>query len=265
ERLLERLLEQELLAAGRQDPYFRTHPLSRDRLEFVRDHLARSRLADAPMPEGIEQGFAMVRAKLDGFIDPPAQTLRRWPEADASAPARYARAIAAFRSGRPAEAVAALDVLIREQPSNPYLHELKGQVLFESGQVAEAVAPYAQAARLAPEEGLIRLNLARALMEAGDAAGLPRAVAELDIALRTERESPFVWRQMAIAQGRLGNMALADLALAEEALLLGDSRAARVLAARAEGALPPGPQRLRAQDLRAAAQPENLPSRGAGR
>jgi predicted Zn-dependent protease len=102
-------------------------------------------------------------------------------------------------------------------------------------------------------------------MEAGDAAGLPRAVAELDIALRTERESPFVWRQMAIAQGRLGNMALADLALAEEALLLGDSRAARVLAARAEGALPPGPQRLRAQDLRAAAQPENLPSRGAGR
>ncbi len=265
ERLLERLLEQELLAVGRQDPYFRTHPLSRDRLEFIRDHLARSRHADAPIPAEIEQRFAMVRAKLDGFIDAPQATFRRWPESDASAPARYARAIALFRSGRGAEAVAMLDALIREQPANPFLHELKGQVLFEGGQVAEAIPPYTQAVRLAPEEGLIRLNLARALMEAGDPAQLRQAVGELEVALRTERESPFVWRQMAVAQGRLGNMPQADLALAEEALLLGDARAARMLATRAEGALPPGPQRLRAQDLRNAAAPENLPQSPRGR
>jgi predicted Zn-dependent protease len=113
------------------------------------------------MPEGIEQGFAMVRAKLDGFIDPPprrcAAGRRRTPRPPRAMPARSRPSAPAARP-RP---VAALDVLIREQPSNPYLHELKGQVLFESGQVAEAVAPYAQAARLAPEEGLIRLNLAR--------------------------------------------------------------------------------------------------------
>ncbi len=261
ERLLERLLEQELLAVGRQDPYFRTHPLSRDRLDFVREQLGRSRFADAPMPQGIEDAFRMVRAKLDGFIDPPLTTWRRYPETDTSTPARYARAIAQFRSGRIADAVAMIDQLIAEQPSSPWLHELRGQVLFEGQRPEEAAVSYARAARLAPSEALIRLHHARVLIELGQPAQLRQAVAELDVALATERESPFAWRQMAIARGRLGEMPLADLALAEEALLQGDAFSARRLARRAEEALPAGPLRLRAQDLANAAAPENRPGR----
>ena len=261
ERLLERLLEQELLAVGRQDPYFRTHPLSRDRLEFIREHLSRSSATDAALPPDLEAAFAMVRAKLDGFIDSPTLTWRRYPESDRSAPARYARAVAQFRSGRINEAVALVDGLIAEQPASPWLHELRGQILFEGHRLADSLAPYAAAARLAPEEGLIRLGYARVLIELGQPAQLRLALVELDASLRTERESPFVWRQIATARGRLGDMALADLALAEEAMLLGDPRAARTLASRAEAALPPGPLRLRAQDLKNAAQPENLPPR----
>jgi len=261
ERLLERLLEQELLAVGRQDPYFRTHPLSRDRLDFVREHLARSGYTNAPLPAALEAGFAMVRAKLHGFIEAPALTLRRYPESDTSDPATYARAIAQFRSGRIAEALAILEPMLRASPNTAWLHELKGQMLFEGGRPAEALRPYATAARLSPEEGLIRLSHARVLIELGQPAQLRQALAELDAALRTERESPFVWRQRAIAHGRLNEMPLADLALAEEALLLGDPRSASVLAARAETALPPGVNRMRAQDLRNAAAPENLPPR----
>jgi predicted Zn-dependent protease len=63
---------------------------------------------------------------------------------------------------------------------------------------------------------------------------------------------------MGIARGRLGQLPQADLALAEEALLRGDPRTARMLAQRAEQALPPGPMRLRAQDLVNATEPENL-------
>jgi predicted Zn-dependent protease len=261
ERLLERLLEQELLAISRQDPYFRTHPLSRDRLEFVRERLTTSRSADAALPAGLSDAFAMVRAKLDGFIDPPGTTWRRYPETDTSAPARYARAIAQFRSGRIPEAVAILETLIRETPSSPWLHELKGQILFEGHRPVEAVGSYATAARLAPEEGLIRLSHARVLIELGTPQQLRHAVSELEAALRTERQSPFAWRQLAIARGRLGELPLADMALAEEALLLGDAPNARMLARRAENALPPGPQRLRAQDIANAAAPENQPRR----
>jgi predicted Zn-dependent protease len=221
QRLLGRMQEQEMLAVGRQDPYFRTHPLSRDRLNFVTDWVGRGRIrADAPFPPDLDAAFRMVRAKLDGFIDAPLTTWRRHPESDASAPARYARAVAQHRSGRPDAALGLLGGLVREQPANPWLRELQGQVLFEAGRVSEAVGPLREAARLAPGEPLVRLALGRALLEAGDPALLPAA--------------------------------------AEEAMLVADFPGARMLARRAEEALPPGPLRLRAADLRHAAQRDNM-------
>ena len=260
QRLLGRMQEQELLTVGRQDPYFRTHPLSRDRLQFVSDWVERASLggADAPFPPGLDAAFRMVRAKLDGFIDAPLGTGRRYPESDGSAPARYARAIALHRSGRAEAALDILAGLAREQPSNPWVRELQGQVLFEAGRVREAVVPLREAARLVPGEALIRLALGRALMENGDPALLPPAVAELEASLRLERENAFAWRQLGVAQGRLGRTGQADLALAEEAMLLADFPGARMLAGRAEEALPPGPLRLRAADLRHAAQRDNM-------
>lgn len=257
-RVLERLQDQELLSVGRQDPYFRTHPLSRDRMLFVQEHVARSRHSDAPLPAEVEAGFRMVRAKLDGFLDAPLATWRRYPEADGSAPARYARAIAQYRSGRADAALSLLDPLVRDRPGSPWLHELRGQILFEAGRPREAVEAYRQAVRLAPGEATIRTAYGRALMEAGDPALLPAAAGEFEASLRIERESAFTWRQLGIAQGRLGRMAEADLALAEEALLEGDYPAVRLLARRAEGALPNGPLRLRAQDLRFAAQRDTM-------
>jgi predicted Zn-dependent protease len=257
-RLLDRLQDQEMLAVGRQDPYFRTHPLSRDRLAFVADHLARSRLAEAAYPPALEAGFRMVQAKLDAFVDAPAATWKRYPESDGSAAARYARAIAQYRSGRADQAIALLAPLLRDEPGNPWLRELQGQILFEAGRPREAVAPLREAARLAPSEGLVRAALGRALMEAGDPALLRAAAAEFEASLRAERDNAFTWRQLGIVQGRLGQAPQADLALAEAAALEGDFPTARMLARRAEEALPPGPLKLRAQDLREASRRDNL-------
>jgi len=258
ERLLTRMQDQELLSTARQDPYFRTHPLSRDRLEFVQEWVARSRATEKPFPPAFEASFRMVRAKLDGFIDAPATTWRRYPESDTSAPARYARAIAQYRSGRTDTALGILESLMREQPTNPWLRELQGQILFEAGRVREAIAPLREAARLVPSQALIRLALGRALLEAGEPAQLRAAVEELEASLRIERDNAFAWRQLGIAHGRLGEMPQADLALAEEAMLKGDYPTVRFRARRAEEALPPGPLRLRAQDLRYAVRRDNL-------
>ncbi|MFC7608615.1 M48 family metalloprotease [Teichococcus aestuarii] len=191
ERLLERLLDQELLAVGRQDPYFRTHPLSQDRLEFVREQMRRSRSTPALMPAALEGAFAMAKAKLHGFLDPPQRVLRQYPAEDSGAPARYARAIMAFRAGRIAEAVAGLESLLAAQPGNPWLHEMKGQVLFEGHRAAEALPAYAAAARLAPAEPLIRTAHARVMIELGDPALLPPAVAELEASPALDRDSAF--------------------------------------------------------------------------
>jgi len=255
-RLLGRMQDQELLVTARQDPYFRTHPLSRDRMEFVTGVVAKR--PGGGFPPGFDPAFRMARAKLDGFIDPPLTTWRRYPESDTSAPARYARAIAQYRSARPDTALGLLAPLVREQPGNPWLRELQGQILFEAGRPAEAIPPLREAVRLAPSEPLIRTALGRALLEAGDRRLLREAVTEFEWSLRVERDNGFTWRQLGIAHGRLGEMPQADLALAEEAMLDGDYPRARMLARRAEEALPNGALKLRAQDLRFAAQRDNL-------
>ncbi len=251
-RVMERLSQQEMLLTENQDPYLRTHPLTRDRIEFLRERLEGA-AAQAAMPAEIEQSFQMVRAKLIGFLE-GASVGRVYPATDRSAPARYARAILAYRQGRTDEAVAGLDGLIAERPASPWLHELKGQVLHESGRLREALAAYREAARLAPGEGLIRGSLGRVMVDTADAALLPAAITELETATRLDPRTPLTWRTLGIAYGRAGDLGRSALALAEEAALVGDLRTQRDMAARAERLLPAGPARLRAQDLLRAAE-----------
>lgn len=255
--LFRRMQDQDALVDDLQDPYLRTHPLTRDRMEAVAAHIARSRYSDTKLPPAFEAAFLMVRAKLRGFLEPSTVTLRRVRETDTSPAARYARGIALYRLGRTDEALRLIDGLLAETPSSPWLHELKGQVLFEGGRGAAAIGPYREAARLAPDWAPIRAALARAMIETGDPAQLRQAVGHLQSALAREHDDATSWRSLGIAWGRLGEMGQADLALAEEALVLGDISRARTLARRAERQLPQGPSRQRAVDVGNAVRKEN--------
>ncbi|MCW3473117.1 M48 family metalloprotease [Limobrevibacterium gyesilva] len=255
--LFNRLESQEALNSTQQDPYLLTHPLTRERMAFVQEHVARSPYSNNQLPPGFEQGFQMVRAKLHGFLDPSSVTLRTVAATDKSAPARYARAIALHRLARTNEALALIDGLLAEQAGSPWLHELKGQMLFEGGRVREALGPYREAARLAPDQPQIRAALAHAMIESGDPLLLRPAVQQLQSALDRDREDSDAWRSLGIAWGRVGDLGQANLALAEEAMLLGDIRTARALATKAEKLLPAGPARLRATDISNAVKKEN--------
>ena len=255
--LFRRIQDQDALVDSLQDPYLRTHPLTRDRIETVSAHIARSPHSDAKLPAGLDTAFLMVRAKLRGFLEPSSVTLRRVREDDPAPASRYARGIALFRLGRTDEALKLIDGLLAEMSGSPWLHELKGQILFEGGRGAAAIGPYREAARLAPEWAPIRAALARAMIETGDPAQLRQAIGHLQSALARERDDADAWRSLGVAWGRLGEMGQADLALAEEALVLGDIRRARALARRAEKQLPAGPSRMRAVDVGNAVRKEN--------
>jgi predicted Zn-dependent protease len=246
---------QELLVASRQDPYLRTHPLTQDRIEALRTFIERSPYSDRPVAPEFRQQHERMLAKLHAFLDDPTIARRRYPESDTSLPARYARAILHHRTAQLDKALAEIDGLIAQHPDDPYFQELKGQILFESGRPAQALAPYGRAVALLPEAPLLRLDLARVQMATNDEKLLPSAVDNLRFALRKEPNRPFVWRQLAIALGRSGQMGESSLALAEEAMLLDKLAEAKFHAGRALQELPPGsPGRLQAEDILQAAQ-----------
>jgi predicted Zn-dependent protease len=80
---LDILADQELIAVGRQDPYVRTHPISRERVEFIRNFLTTSRYTETPIPADFAEKHRRMKAKLLGFID-PGRALQVYKENDAS-------------------------------------------------------------------------------------------------------------------------------------------------------------------------------------
>lgn len=243
--------DQELLVTTRQDPYVRTHPLTRDRVNFIRDYLARSPYTNVqPRPEFVEMHRRM-RAKLFAFLEPPTRTLQRYKESDAAIEARYARAIAYYRKPELDKALALIDDLIKERPDDPYFHELKGQMLFENGHGADSVAPYRKSVELLPDNALLKIGLAQSLIEQDDPVLLQEAQQLLSLATHQEPKNLTAWRLLSVAHGRDGDEGMAAYAMAEQAMLENRITDANFLAGKAERLLPKtGPVWLRIQDIK---------------
>jgi predicted Zn-dependent protease len=191
-----------------------------------------------------------MRAKLSGFMERPDTIARRYPTSDQSLAARYARAISTYRNSGLQQAVQQIDGLIQAQPHNPYFYELKGQALLEGGHPADAVAPLRQAVQLSHSTPLIEIMLAQALNATSNPKLAEEAVTLLRTAISREPESPDAYSQLAMAYGRKGDLANADLASAQAAFARGDVKTARQLASRAKTRLPIGsPAWVRADDI----------------
>ncbi len=234
----------------RLNPYFRTHPLSTDRVEYLRARVAQQPSRDAEdTPEDIRM-LARAQAKLHGFFDQPEVVFRRFPESNASIEAIYARAIAYHRLGELDTAIASMDVLLEREPDNPHFHELKGQIYQENGRPDLAAAPYERAVALKPDSSLLRAALAAVLLDQNPQSDHTEALKQLTIALALEPNNPFAWYQRSRAHEYRGETALARYASAERFFAVGDLGRASSLAARARQDLDRStPEWLRATDI----------------
>ena len=101
-----------IFRSGTLDPYRSSHPLPAERitqLETLAKQSPHFAKKDSP---ALQARHDLMRAKLFGFAERPETVGRRYPLRDTSAPARYARAVQAYRSGRLSEALATMDALI---------------------------------------------------------------------------------------------------------------------------------------------------------
>ena len=236
----ENFRSQEVFSDARRFPYFRSHPLSSDRIETLRRFVAEQSNHDrVDSPERVAQ-HALILAKIHAFMDEPNQTLRDYPESDVSLPGRYARSIAWYRDGQTDKALTAVDALLTEQPENPYFWELKGQILFEEGRPAEAIGAHQRSVELRPDSPLLRINLAHALIETHDPARLDPAIAELKRATALESDNTMGWRLLSQAYASQGKEGEARLASAEMYFAGGAEVQATQFALRARDMLEPG-------------------------
>ena len=238
-KMMQRLVNQEKISLS-QDyySYLRTHPLSEERVEFLTNYALTEKYKDDSAHPEAERRFQRIKAKLIAFLIEPYRTLLLYDKADKNVAARYARAIAYYRMSDLDKALTLMNELIKENPTDPYFYELKGQMLFEHGRVAEALAPYETAVALAPKANLIIASYAGVLIETGKKENAKKAIKILEKVLLTEKDEPDVWRLLASAANITNDEALTAFAMAEYNFLIGNMEGAKVQIKRAEQLIP---------------------------
>jgi len=229
-----RLSNDTLFAAHGSDPYFQSHPMPADRVAALEELARSSPYWDKKDDPSLQLRHDMMRAKISAFLELQDTVYRRYPLSSDTLPARYAHAITTYLHSDLRNALTQIDALIQTQPNNPYFYELRGQALMEGGRPAEAVAPLRKAVQLSNNAPLIEMLLGQALVASDNKAYVDEAITILRAAVARESEAPIGYTQLAMAFGRKGDLAEADLASAQAAFLRGDNKTARDLASRAK-------------------------------
>lgn len=256
-----RLQNLEFRYAVKQDDdqaYGRTHPLSGDRIQALRESYMVDPAWEKPADPEIEKRFQRVKAKLEGYMAEPERTLRKYPESNSSIPARYARAYAWHKSAYPQKALAETEALLKADPNDPYFLELEGQVLLESGRPKEAIAPLRKAVAGTRSQPLIAGTLGHALIATEEPGNFAEAEEVLKTAVALDNQNPFAWYQLGIVYANKGDQSRAALASAERySLEGGQAELALRNADMAMQGLPEGsPDWIRAQDISLVARAE---------
>ena len=195
--------DQSLGSAQFIDPYIQTHPVPADRIAQLQEIAQRSPYLNQKDSPQLQFRHDLVRAKIAAYTyqSNPQRVMRQY--SDNSLPSRYARAIVKFHAGGYSAAAPAIEELIAAVPQNPWFYELKGTFLIESGNARDAVAPLRKAVSLVPRSGFMRIELAQALLESGNAGTAEEALQLLRVALLDEEDFHLGYRLEAQAFGKL--------------------------------------------------------------
>lgn len=251
---------QEVMAEARRFRFFLNHPLTSERIEALKARVEKSPYYNTvDSPKDLADHAIMV-AKLKAFMNQPQQTFVEFKETDTSYPARYARAIAYYRALETEKALKLTDALIADYAADPerqpYLYELKGQILFESARPKEAAEALAHAVAIKPNAPLLQVMLGQELLAQEDKSKVDDAIVHLKKALQIESDNAEAWFMLAQAYDAKGDQGRARWATAEQNFYLGQLREARGFATRARESLDKSSVEYRqATDIILASQP----------
>ena len=242
---------QELLNTSHQDPYVRSHPLSRDRIRAMQTFVDTYEFTVKPQPE-IEYWFYRARGKASAFSRSAKWTLQRASDSPTQDIQAMREAVAYLKLSDISRARAHIDQALALRPDDAFYYELKGQILLETRNFNEAVMAYQRAVELAPDNALCLAGYGHALLAAGRNK-------EALVTLRKARARDFrdarMLRDLGQAYAKTGQNGQALLANAERYALQGRLKDAEIHAKRASGLLPRGSSAWRrAQDIIVAAE-----------
>ena len=224
------------------------HPLTTERLKNVREKIAKKKFTSRKNDDKkIEQKYAMIRAKLVGYLDNFNRVKTLYPNLDKSSPAIYARAIANMRGGNLDGAIIGTKTLILRNKNNPYLYELLGDLEYQYGHYDDSVVAYERALKLTDAAPQIETALALVLSERNRGDDRERAI---ELCKSSLLKSPIPLTYWVLARAWGDEDGRADWAMAEFYNLQKSPAKAKEYAQRAKKKLRSGtPEYIKSNDI----------------
>ncbi|WP_395462843.1 M48 family metalloprotease [Wolbachia endosymbiont of Cantharis cryptica] len=198
------------------EEYFRTHPLSDKRIFAVQNYKVKNNVKPILADKLLK--FERMVAKLDSFFS-PIHVLSNKYEGNSE----YVNAIIHYRQGKIEEAIARIDSLIQESHNDPYLYELKAEMLYKAGNLSAAIKMYEESLRYLSEKNsyLVKLALSHTLLLYGN---IKKAIFHLEQIASVESNNAFVWKYLSVAYKRDADTAMHYFALTKKACIEGNSK-----------------------------------------
>lgn len=242
----------ELLFSGRKiDPYAMSHPMPRERFALLEEIAANSPHFGRTDTPALQLRHDMARAKIVAYEGNGGDLQSMFRNDPIGPAARYGLAIALFLRGSTGEALPIIQKLLKEQPKNPYLYEILGEMLLRDRRAKEAVTAFGKAVSLDKyKSGLLRALYGHALLETSDPAMVEKAITEIKGGLSRDPGNSAGYGLLARAYNASGEPDLARSAAAQEAYQAFQFKDAKRLAKLAQPKLKTGsPEWLRMQDI----------------
>lgn len=217
-QFMKKISQDNMLNGRIETPYFRTHPITNERISFFeKQSVSSPYLVSSPY----DDEFLRIKAKLKAYLLSPEQILKEYPFSRDDLPAQYAQATALLKQLKFDKSLQIINKLINKEPNNPFFYELKGQVLLELANLDEAKECFAKAYDLLPNSYLMQINYAQALLE--DNPSKEEAEKAINLLNKSIISNPkgFAWMLLAKAYGITRDMAWANYASAEYSFRIG--------------------------------------------
>ena len=218
---------QELLAETRQDPYTRSHPLSRDRIRNLQGFVASDK---GPVKSEADYWFARLKGKMTAHTRASKWTLKRIGETGYKDVALLREAVAHHRNSNTKMALKAIDGAIALRPKDPFLRDQRGQILMETRNFTAATNAYARAINLAQRNSLLLAGYGRALLASGN---ISKAKSVLEKSRSIDFRDGSMLRNLAVAYAKSKQPGMAALTTAESYALQGRMADAKIHSKRA--------------------------------
>lgn len=236
-------------------PYFRTHPVTTERVRFFDDKLSKEN--STLVSVDLDKRLKRIQAKLFAYLAPLPAVLKKYPLSDNTVEGKIAHAVYYMRKRNLSLALKNANELITKEPDNPYFWELKAQALFESGKINDAEKAYKKTLDLKPNSDLFKLSYAEAVLANNPSNEKAKTIIPLIEQANKNGIYPSAYLYLGRIYNQLGDIGVADYFASEYNNAIGEIGIARKQLSKALKQPLRSDIKLRAQDLQVKLQQDN--------